>query len=61
LVKRESRLGFDQGSSAEEVSRAIRLGEYADWVEPERILINVNRLFQEFRGELPEARAMKFG
>jgi len=30
-------------------------------VEPERILINVNRLFQEFRGELPKARAMRFG
>ena len=61
LVKRTSRLHFDRGSSAEETCRAIRLGEYADWVEPERILINVNRLFQEFRGELPKARAMRFG
>jgi len=61
LVKRTSRLHFDRGSSAEETCRAIRLGEYANWVEPERILINVNRLFQEFRGELPKARAMRFG
>ena len=60
LVKRTSRLHFDRGSNAEETCRAIRLGEYADWVEPERILINVNRLFQEFRGELPKAKAMRF-
>ena len=47
--------------STEETSRAIRLGEYADWAEPERVMVNVERLYQEFRGELPKARAMSFG
>mgnify|MGYP001167562644 FL=1 len=57
LIRRASQLHFNRGSSVEETSRAIRLGEFADWVEPERIIINVNRLFQEFRGELPKAKA----
>ena len=60
LVKRTSRLHFARGASVEETSRAIRLGEYAEWVEPERVMINVQRLYQEFRGELPKARAMSF-
>ena len=60
LFKRASRLGFNRRTSVEEVSRAIRLGGFADWVEPERIMINVHRLFEEFRGELPNARAIGF-
>ena len=60
MVKRTSRLHMQRGASVEEASRAIRLGEYADWVEPERVMVNVERLYQEFRGELPKARAMSF-
>ena len=60
LVKRTSRLHFARGDSVEETSRAMRLGEYADWVEPERVITNVQRLYQEFRGELPTPRAMSF-
>lgn len=58
LVKRTSRSHFQRGASVEDTSRAIPLGEYADWVEPERVMVNVQRLYQEFRGELPKARAM---
>ena len=58
LVKRKSRSHFQRGASVEDTSRAIPLGEYADWVEPERVMVNVQRLYQEFRGELPKARAM---
>ena len=61
LVKRKSRSYFQRGASVEDTSRAILLGEYADWVEPERVMVNVQRLYQEFRGELPKARAMSFG
>ncbi len=60
LVKRTSRLHFERGESAEETSRAIRLGQYADWVEPERVMLNVQRLYQEFRSELPMPRTMSF-
>ena len=61
LVKRTSRSHFQWGASVEDTSRAVLLGEYADWVEPERVMVNVQRLYQEFRGELPKARAMSFG
>ena len=60
LVKRVSKSHFDQGASVEDACRAIRLGEYADWVDPERVMVNVQRLYQEFRGEFPEARNMSF-
>ena len=60
LVKRVSKSHFDQGASVEDASRAVRLGEYADWVDPERVMVNVQRLYQEFRGELPKARNMSF-
>ena len=43
-----------------EASRAIHLGEYAGWPELERVMLNVQRLYQEFRGELPRPRAMNF-
>ena len=60
LVKRVSKSHFDQGASGEDASRAGRLGEYADWVDPERVMVNVQRLYQEFRDELPKARNMSF-
>ena len=59
-VKRISRIHFQRGSKEEEAGNAFRLGEYADWTEPERVIFNVRRLYQEFRGELPNARAMSF-
>ena len=62
LIKRTSRLYFQRGASVEEASRGIRLGEYADWEEPERVMVNVQRLYQEFRGELPRpARSLLRG
>ena len=60
LIKRTSRSHFQRGASVEEASHAMRLGEYADWEEPERVMVNVQRMYQEFRGELPSARAMSF-
>ena len=61
LVKRVSKSHFDQGASVEDASRAVRLGEYADWVDPERVMVNVQRLYQEFRGELPTPRTKTLG
>ncbi len=60
LVRRTTRTHFQRGASVEETSRAVRLGEYADWVEPERVLVNVQRLYQEFQGNLPKPRVMSF-
>ncbi len=60
LVRRTTRTHFQRGASVEETSRAVRLGEYADWVEPERVIVNVQRLYQEFQGNLPKPRVMSF-
>jgi cyclase len=54
LIHREARAAFDEGASPEEAARRIRLGDYAGWAEPERLAINVARLYQEFRGELAD-------
>ena len=56
LLRRAARHYFRQGVSAEDAAREIRLGDYADWVDPDRILPNVRRLYQEFSGELGRAR-----
>lgn len=60
LLRRTSRLHFRRGASAEDAARAMRLGEYADWEEPERVLRNMERAFQEFRGELPKPSTTRF-
>ena len=51
-VRDQARAAFDAGRSAEATARAIDLGEYASWAEPERLALNVQRLYQEFRGEI---------
>jgi cyclase len=51
LVHRDSRRRFDAGMPAEAAARDIKLGVYAAWREPERILPNVMRCYQEFRDE----------
>jgi glyoxylase-like metal-dependent hydrolase (beta-lactamase superfamily II) len=52
LVHEGSRRAFDAGASVQDAAAAIDLGEYAEWGEPERLSINVNRCYQEFRGEI---------
>lgn len=51
LVYDGARRAFDAGASEQEATE-IDLAEYAEWGEPERLSINVNRCYQEFRGEL---------
>jgi len=51
LVRREAKTRFDAGMPAEAAARDIKLGVYASWREAERILPNVMRCYQEFRGE----------
>ncbi len=52
LVRDGARSAFDAGASRGDAVRSIDLGEYAEWGEAERIVPNVARLYQEFRGEL---------
>ena len=50
-VRNESRDFFDNGLKAGEAARKIDLGPYADWLCPERIYLNVERAYREFRNE----------
>jgi cyclase len=52
LVRREAKKRFAAGMTAEQAARDVKLGIYARWREPERILPNIMRLYQEFRNEL---------
>jgi cyclase len=53
LVRREARKRFDKGMSVDEAAKDIALGQFKQWPNHERILLNVERLWREFRGEDP--------
>ena len=50
-VERESREYFDKGLTSSEAAHLIDLGPYDEWLCPERIYMNVERAYREFRGE----------
>src|SRR5262249_33214979 len=50
-VLAESRKRFDAGMDAETAARDIALDRYADWLDPERIVVNVAACYRDFRGE----------
>lgn len=54
LLRREARRGFNEGAPAEEVVRRVKLGRFSLWNEAERIVPNIQRLYQEFRGEIAQ-------
>ena len=55
LVWREARKRFDKGMTVDEAARDIDLGQFKQWLNHERILLNLERLWREFRGEDPTA------
>ncbi len=50
FVHAAARERFDAGVSASEAAQDIELGVYADWRDPERIAVNVETAYREFRG-----------
>ena len=54
LVRDGAQRGFDAGAPVEDAAAAIDLGRYSEWGEPERLPINVARLYREYRGELDD-------
>ena len=54
LLRREARRGFKEGAPPEEVAHRVKLGRFSLWNEAERIVPNVLRLYQEFRGEIQQ-------
>lgn len=51
---REARKRFDAGLSAADAARDIALGDYSSWLDAERIAVNVDTLYREYRGALHE-------
>lgn len=51
FVNREARARFDARLSAREAALDIALGDYADWGDAERIAVNVDSLYREYRGD----------
>ena len=47
----EARKRFDAGMSDEDAARDISFDAFRDWIDGERIFINVNALYREFTGD----------
>jgi len=50
-VDREARQRFDAGMPAETAALDIALGEYRHWLDAERIAVNVDSLYRDYRGD----------
>lgn len=47
----EARKRFDAGLSVRDAAHDIALGDYASWIDSERIAVNVDTLYREYRGD----------
>lgn len=50
-VDREARKRFDAGLSVRDAALDIALGDYSSWGDAERIAVNVDTLYREYRGD----------
>jgi len=53
FVRGEAKKRFDKGMTVDEAAKDIPLGQFKPWLNHERILLNLERLWREFRGEDP--------
>lgn len=58
FVEREARLRFDGKMKLEDAVHDIDLGAYSDWLDSERIAINVCTLYREFSSEAKATDAL---
>ena len=49
-VTAEARKRFDAGMGEDEAARDITLDAFRGWIDEERMIVNVNSLYREFRG-----------
>ncbi len=58
-VYQESKKRFDAGMNFEDAARDIALDQYADWLDPERIVVNVITCYREFGAlDMPDRLGM---
>ena len=53
-VDSEARLRYEAGMGIADAALDIALGEYRHWLNPERIVVNVDALYREYRGDHSE-------
>ncbi len=53
FIDREARTRFDAGLSASEAAKDLALGKYANWLDAERLAVNVHSLYREYDPGLP--------
>ena len=51
-LKSEVRTRYDAKMTAGAAAAGIRMGKYDNWIGPERIVLNVQRFYDEFAGTL---------
>ena len=51
FIDAETRKRFDAGLSSRDAAHDIVLGDYSSWVDAERIAVNVDTLYREYRGD----------
>jgi glyoxylase-like metal-dependent hydrolase (beta-lactamase superfamily II) len=59
FVHDQARTRFDAGLDALDAARDIQLGEYSAWSDPERIVVNVDSLYREFRQQQEKTDVMQ--
>jgi len=57
-LRDEAKKRFDAGLGYEEAARDISLAPFANWTDPERILVNVHSLYREFARDMGPRDAM---
>jgi cyclase len=59
-IRDEAKKRYDAGMPYEEAARDISLTPFADWTDPERILVNTHALYREFSHDAtpPDAMAL---
>ena len=58
FVDHEARSRFEAGLSASDAIKDIALGDYADWLDAERLAVNVHSLYREYDPSLPTPDVM---
>jgi cyclase len=48
----ETRRCYDAGRTPVEAARAVKLGPYRGWSEPERLAVNINALYHDFGADV---------
>ena len=60
FVDREARQRYEAGLSVRDAAHDIALGDYESWIDAERIAVNVDTLYREYRGDTSPPQHRRF-